>query len=195
MNPYQQSPAQDFPLRPDYTRLNTRSTVIGPYTSTISARSPDAGIIVANWLPTLGLEPNAIAMMATPLNPFTPLSAFLYSGSQSRARVRGAMLGALTPAHREAVGRVLGQSAVSSIRDDAILSKQLDDVLTAHEKRQILESFAEFVSEERSEEREAGVVLPGATRGNTAPRAGAVLWRALLLTPPSSIITIETLKR
>jgi hypothetical protein len=146
-------------------------------------RSPDAGVIVANWLPTLGIEPNGFALVAKPLDPFSPLSAFLYSGSQTRARVRGAMLGALTPAHREAVGRVLGQSAVSSIRDDAILSKQLDDVLTAHEKRQILESFAEFVSEERSEEPGAGVAIPAAARGDRAPNAGAVLWRALLLEP------------
>ncbi len=154
MNPNQQSPVSSLP------------------------GSSDAGSIVASWLPTAGLMPNWLALGPQLLLKPSSLSVIEFGRPQIRAHLRESMFGALTPVHREAAGRVLGQSAVSSTRDDAILSKQLDDVLTAPEKQHILESFATFVSEQH----EAGLVFPAAARGGLpTPNAGAVLWQALLL--------------
>ena len=65
-------------------------------------------------------------------------------------QLRSQLLGALSPAHRSAVGQVIGDLAVSASPDPGAAAKRIDAVLSSGERQAILAAHSSFAEQSRS---------------------------------------------
>jgi hypothetical protein len=159
--------------------------------ATSAPQTSQAATVLANWLPTSGLNASEGTGAKS-----AKLSVFNYSGPndvQVRVQMRKAMLKALSQNHRIKVGQAIGLSALSATSSDSTLSKQLDELLSPAERQRILDSFSAFLDEQAGSQAEfprprlpasvafASPELETIAHSREQPDAGAVLWRALLL--------------
>ena len=82
------------------------------------------------------------------------LTPFTWSGpdtDQYRQQMRSGMLGALSPSDRPAIADAIAAYAVSADPDEATLAKRIDALLTAHERQRILDAYAQFSSQQKTE--------------------------------------------
>lgn len=66
------------------------------------------------------------------------------------ARLRTQILGALSSAHRNSVGQVIGDLAVSASPDPGAAAKRIDDVLSSSERQAVLSAQTSFADQSRT---------------------------------------------